>query len=255
MGARLHALSETACIDIILNEVKAKRGGWLVTMNLNHMRAFHTMPGYRRLYEGATMVVPDGMPLVWASYLQGTPLPERVTGSSLIWTLTRRAVDHGCSIFFFGGAPGIADQAAAVLQAQIRDLRIAGIYAPPMGFETDKASADEAISYVVNASPDIVYVALGTPKEDQFIHRLMDQLPQAFFIGVGASFAFVAGAIPRAPRWMQNMGLEWLFRLLHEPNRLARRYLLEGLPFMFLLMASALAHRFTVRAHDVQQKG
>lgn len=253
MGARLDALSEEACVDVIISEVKAKHGGWLITMNLNHLREFSSDPAYRRLYEGASMVVPDGMPLVWASYLQGTPLPERVTGSNLIWTLTRRAVDERCSVFLLGGTPGIADRAAAVLKAQFPDLQIVGICVPPIGFESDEASIEVAIMSVVNASPDIVYVALGTPKEDKFIHRLMDRLPSAYLIGVGASFAFVAGVLPRAPRWMQNVGLEWLFRLLHEPSRLMRRYLLEGMPFMLVLMASALRQRFTHRSHDAQQ--
>jgi len=245
LGARLQALTEAECIEFILSELAEGRGGWLVTMNLNHLRAFTLLPEIRQAYEQATLILPDGMPLIWASRLQGTPLPERVTGSNLIWSLTQAAAEQHRSIFFLGGSPGVASAAAEILARQYPALQIAGICSPPLGFESRPESVQTVVEMVRTASPDIVYVALGTPKEDRLIQGLLRaQLPQAFFIGVGASFDFVAGRLPRAPEWIQKAGLEWFHRLWHEPRRLAHRYLAEGLPFMLWLMVSALRQRF-----------
>lgn len=250
LGARLQALTEAECIAFILNELTEGRGGWLVTMNLNHLRAFTLLPEIRQAYEQATLILPDGMPLIWASRLQGNPLPGRVTGSNLVWSLTAAAANQRRSIFFLGGSPGVALMTAEILAKENPGLQIAGVCAPPLGFESQPESVQAIVEAVRTASPDIVYVALGTPKEDRFIQGLRAQLPHAFFIGVGASFDFVAGKLPRAPQWLQNAGLEWLHRLGHEPRRLVRRYLVEGLPFMLRLMLSAVRQRFSGNPND-----
>jgi N-acetylglucosaminyldiphosphoundecaprenol N-acetyl-beta-D-mannosaminyltransferase len=250
MGARLHALTEADCIAFILSEIADRRGGWLVTMNLNHLRSFHLLPEYRHVYAQATLIVPDGMPLIWASRLQGTALPERVTGSNLIWSLTRAAAKHQRAIFLLGGSPEVAATAADILRQHNPTLRIAGVNSPPLGFEQHSNGIQSVVDALNAAAPDIVYVALGTPKEDRIIQQIRTQLPQTFLIGVGASFDFVAGALPRAPQWVQHAGLEWLHRLLHEPRRLARRYLIEGLPFMIQLMLHALRQRFSGNRHE-----
>jgi N-acetylglucosaminyldiphosphoundecaprenol N-acetyl-beta-D-mannosaminyltransferase len=183
------------------------------------------------------------MPLIWASRLRGTPLPERVAGSNLIWSLTARAAERGASIFLLGGNPGAAEACAERMRAEYPRVRIAGLMSPPQGFEQDERALDEIVAGLRTAAPDIVYLALGFPKQEELALKLAPELPTTWFAGVGISFSFVAGQVQRAPRWMQRAGLEWLHRLAQEPRRLFRRYLVDGLPFAARMFAHALKSR------------
>jgi N-acetylglucosaminyldiphosphoundecaprenol N-acetyl-beta-D-mannosaminyltransferase len=245
LGARLNWVTERQCVDVVVHEIARGRGGTVFTMNLEHLRRLKRDRTYSRRYREATIVTADGMPLVWASRLQGTPLPERVTGSSLIWTLTAAAARNQRSVYFLGGSPGAAQKAAKVLSDHYPGLRVAGVSSGPSDFQ-DRADELTAIrTQLADANPDIVYVALGCPKEEQLIVRLRDTLPACWLLGVGISFSFVSGDIPRAPLWMQRSGLEWLDRLAHEPKRLFRRYVVHGLPFVGLLLSTVIFRRFT----------
>lgn len=250
-NARLHAITEAQCVQIVMDELDAGRDGCIVTMNLDHLRRYDQDLDYRSLAEKATLAVADGMPLVWASRLQGTPIPERVTGSNLIWSLTEAAAEHGRSIFLLGGEPGTADAAAHILQRYYPSLKIAGAYCPQYGFENNEAEITRITQAIIEARPDIVYVALGSPKQDTLIENLRDYLPAVWWLGVGISFSFVSGDVARAPDWMQRWGFEWLHRLSQEPRRLAGRYLLHGLPFCAKLLVSALGRRLT---HSLQSR-
>ena len=243
--ARLHAITERQCVQQVLEALEAGRGGWVGTMNLEHLQRLVQHPRYADLYRQASLVVADGMPLVWASRLQGTPLPERVTGSSLIWSLSVAAAQRGRSIFLLGGAPDAVPLAANALRQRIPALTIAGLACPPIGFETREEEFQALRRTLVTAAPDIVFVGLGTPKQEALIERLRGDLPAAWWLGVGISFSFVAGTIPRAPLWMQRLGLEWLHRLLREPRRLAGRYLLRGIPFALTLLVGTLVRRWS----------
>ena len=243
-GAKLHAITEKQCVDIVMDELNAGRAGSIVTMNLDHLRRFVKDGRYRVLCKKATLHVADGMPLVWASRLQGTPLPERVTGSNLIWSLSEAAAKNGRSVFLLGGQPGTAQETANILQTAYEGLKIAGTYYPPHGFENEPDYINQMAQAVIDAQPDIIYVALGSPKQEKLIEKLRQQLPTVWWLGVGISFSFVSGYIPRAPRWMQAAGLEWLHRLMQEPRRLADRYLVHGFPFFLSLLARSLFRRF-----------
>jgi N-acetylglucosaminyldiphosphoundecaprenol N-acetyl-beta-D-mannosaminyltransferase len=171
------------------------------------------------------------MPLVWACRLQKTPLPGRVAGSDLIWSLSRTAAERGAAVFLLGGDPGTADEAASRLSERYRGLRVAGTHCPAPGFERRDGELDGIVERLSDARPDIVFVALGSPKQELLIHRLQRELPRAWWLGVGISFSFVAGRVKRAPRWLRSMGCEWVHRLVQEPERLAGRYLVDDLPF------------------------
>src|SRR5262245_46886249 len=158
---------------------------------------------------------------VFASRLQGTPLPERVAGSDLISSLSAAAARQGRSIYLLGGSPGSAEGTRAVLQQRHPDLHVAGVDCPPVGFEGDPDAVERVARTVVQGAPDIVLVALGSPKQELLIARLRDRLPGAWWLGVGISFSFLSGHVRRAPRWMRRTGLEWLHRLVQEPRRLA----------------------------------
>lgn len=238
-GATLHAISENQCIGLMLEGLEQRRGGSVVTMNLDHLRRFVNETGYAAQCRNASIVTADGMPLIWASRLQRTPLPERVTGSSMIWSLTAAAAKREKSIFLIGGEPGAAQQTAETLSIRYPGIRIAGVFSEVIDLKQGGEALKRLAQQLASTAPDIVYVGLGSPKQEEVIDRLRDTLPHAWFMGVGIAFSFVAGKIRRAPLWMQRSGLEWLHRLLQEPARLGRRYLAAGLPFAATLLYSS----------------
>jgi len=246
-GQPIHAVSEMGAVEYILSELQAGRGGWCITPNLDHLRRLTRDRKLKALYSHAALIVADGMPLIWASRIQGTPLPERVAGSSLISTLSAAAGKQNRSIYLLGGDKGTAQQAAEVLKRQYPGVRIAGIYYPEFGFESDEAQMQQLIAHLKAANPDIVYVALGSPKQEWLIGQLRGYLPRAWWLGIGISFSFLSGHVKRAPEWMQRSGLEWLHRLCQEPRRLARRYLVHGLPFAASLFTAAIIERLQSR--------
>jgi N-acetylglucosaminyldiphosphoundecaprenol N-acetyl-beta-D-mannosaminyltransferase len=251
-GVKVHAVTQEQCIAHILGELEARRGGYVVTPNLDHLRRLQSDEEFRSLYEGASLVVADGMPLVWASRLQGTPLPQRVAGSSLIEPLALASAERGKSLFLLGGAAGAADGAAEALRRLHPAMRIAGNYGAAVGFDQDPRQMRRLIDALYKADPDIVLVALGSPKQERLIGQLRHHLPRAWWLGIGISFSFLAGQVARAPRWMQRSGLEWAHRLCQEPKRLARRYLIDGLPFAAGLLAGAAVGRFIGNAAEPQ---
>ena len=246
-GVRLHAITEIQCVAHVIQCLELNRGGWIATANLDHMRRLRHSAEFRRVYSGTSVVVADGMPLVWASKLQGTPLPERVAGSDLIHSLSAGAAAQQRSVFFLGGDQGSADAAAQQLTKDHPSLRVAGTYCPSMGFENDPAQMEELRRVVKKSQPDIVFVALGSPKQELLIGQINSMLPQSWWIGVGISFSFVCGAIRRAPPWVQRVGLDWLHRLLQEPRRLSKRYLWHGPPCVCWLAFSGLRGRGAAR--------
>lgn len=239
LGIHLHVVDEQRCVEHVIDHAVTGEGGWVVTPNLDILRRCARDESMAAIVARADLAVADGMPLVWASRLQQTPLPERVAGSSLISTLSAAAADHGLSVFLLGGAPGTAEAAAKVLQRRSSHLDIAGTYCPPVGFETNRIELATIEQRLLEAQPDIVFVALGFPKQERLIERMAYVLPHAWWLGVGISFSFLTGDVRRAPLWVQRTGLEWLHRLFQEPRRLGRRYLIHGLPFAATLLATS----------------
>jgi N-acetylglucosaminyldiphosphoundecaprenol N-acetyl-beta-D-mannosaminyltransferase len=178
----------------------------------------------RRAVNASGLSVPDGMPLVWLGLAHGERQVGRVYGPDLMLALCDRLRASRRRHFFYGGAPGVADRLSSRLQARFPGLVVAGAHSPP--FRGAGAVEDAATLAAINAArPDVVWVGLGTPKQDHWIARHRGLLDAAALIGVGAAFDFHAGLLRQAPRWMQRSGLEWLFRLAQEPRRLAHRYL------------------------------
>ena len=249
-GVELHAITENQCIEHILGAIAVGRGGSVVTPNLDIIRRCTQDLQFATLVSEADLVVADGTPLIWASRVAGTPLPQRIAGSDLIKSLTAAAAAAGRSIFLLGGDSGMAERAAGVLKTISPSLHVAGHYCPPFGFEKDSAEMDRIAAMLAAAKPDIVWVGLGAPKQENLINRLRDTLPATWWLGVGISFSFLAGNVHRAPQWIQKLGFEWLHRMIQEPKRLARRYLWDGLPFFASLLAGAAYQRVTGTAND-----
>jgi N-acetylglucosaminyldiphosphoundecaprenol N-acetyl-beta-D-mannosaminyltransferase len=255
-GVALDALTEEQVIAHVLAQVRDGRGGSVMTANLDHLRQYRRDVSLRPLFESATLVVADGMPLVWASRLQGTPLPGRVAGSELVFSLTAKAAGERRRLLLVGGAPGTAERAGEVLERRFPGIQVVGTCFPPFGFETDRAEIAVIADSVRAAVPDLVYVGLPFPKADRLIAELRSTAPGTWFLGLGVSFSFVAGDLRRAPKWMQKLGLEWMHRLAAEPGRLFRRYLLQGIPFAFALFVRILVSRMTAgRGPSVRRGG
>ena len=234
-------ITEQGLVDLVMTGP----GRWIITPNLDILRQGCQKPDIAALLRRADILVADGMPLIWASRLHRTPLPERVSGSHIIWSIPEAAAKHNKSIFLMGGAPGAADSCARVLKERFPGIRITGTYCPPFGFEKSDTEIAKARAAIAASPADIIFVALSFPKGEHLIERIRDVAPASWWIGVGISFSFVAGEVKKAPRWMQKTGLEWTHRLIQEPRRLARRYLIDGLPFAArLLIGSAFSGLF-----------
>ncbi|HUO09768.1 MAG TPA: WecB/TagA/CpsF family glycosyltransferase [Phycisphaerae bacterium] len=249
LGMPLNAMTESQTVHFVADRIARRQGTWVLTPNLDILRQYCTAPEVRSFFHadegGADLLVADGMPLVWASRLAGRPVPERVPGSGLVLRLAEVAAGNKWSIYLLGGSPGAADRASAILQARYPGLEIAGACCPLPGFEKDPGQLAAIREKIRAADPQIVYVALGFPKQETIIRYLRPALPAATFIGVGISLSFIAGEIRRAPRLVQQLGLEWAHRLVQEPRRLARRYLVDDLPFaLFRLFPQSFAARW-----------
>lgn len=248
-GTGFDRITEEEVVAVVREAIDGGRGGRILTPNVDILRRAQVDGDVRAYLADADLVVADGMPLVWASRLTGTPLPERVAGSSLIWSLSRGLAHDRRSVFVVGGTPAAggdpdgATRAADRLARECPGLRIAGALCPPFGFERDERTYADLCRKITGAEPDLVFVGLGFPKQEAVITRLRADLPRAWFIGCGAAVNFVAGDIERAPRWMQKTGLEWAHRLGTEPGRLAGRYLKHDAPYAMRLLAGAATRR------------
>ena len=188
------------------------------------------------VYSKASLVVPDGIPLLWAAKFLGMPLKGRVNGTDLFEKLCEAAAANKYTLFFLGGRPGAAIGAAEILKQRHPGLQVAGAYSPPFGFENDEAENRKIIEMIKNSKPDILFVGLGAPKQEKWICAHKEEYRAPVSIGIGVSFELVSGMVKRAPLWMQRSGLEWFWRLMMEPKRLWRRYIVEVMRFFWLLL-------------------
>jgi len=191
---------------------------------------------FYRALRASSLNVPDGISVVLASRLLGIKIPERVPGGELMERLCREAADHKLSIFLLGGLPGAAVEAALRLQDRYPALSIAGVYCPPRGFEHDSIESAHIHQLITKSSPDLLFVALGAPRQEMWMLQNCPSLPVGAAMSVGAAFDTLAGLRRRAPLWTQKLGMEWLYRLVQEPRRLWRRYLIGNTQFIYLVL-------------------
>lgn len=240
-----HVSLEELCAAI-RTRVSSGKPGFIVTPNVDHVCRFHRDAAFRSIYANAFLVVPDGAPLMWSARILGRPLREKLSGSDLVPEVCAYAAEHNLSVFFLGGRPGAAEGTAARITATNPGLRVVGELAPPRGFEHSEALNADVIQAVRDADADICFVALGSPKQEAWMDAHIEASGAGVMIGVGAGLDFAAGLVMRAPKSIQHMGLEWLWRLALEPRRLWQRYLIYDLYF-FVLMWRELRGR----NHDV----
>lgn len=238
LGVPVDTLNMTETLDRLEEMVDAGRkegtGHQVATVNVDFIVKSLRDPELRYLLQGADMATADGMPLVWAARLLGVPLKARVAGADLTPALAARAAERGWSIYLLGAGPGVAAEAARILQERYPGLIIAGIHSPP---KSSVLEMDPGIIAEIKAcQPDILLVAFGNPKQEKWIGMHGRELGVPVMMGVGGSLDFIAGMTRRAPGWMQRMGLEWLFRLAQEPRRLWRRYAVDLFVFSPLFL-------------------
>ncbi len=234
-------VSFAGALDRIAALVEAGRCGRVFTPNLDHVVRAERDAAFREAYAAAALSLADGAPIVWAARLLGAPLPERVAGSDLMWPLAERAARAGWRVYLLGAGPGVAEAAAAALRRRL-GLAVVGTDAPAIRLEGPDESA-AALARIQATRPQLLLVALGAPKQEIWLHRHRTALAGVVSLGIGAGLDFVAGRVPRAPRWMARAGLEWAWRLAREPRRLWRRYLVDDPWFAVVLWRAWRAHR------------
>ena len=246
-GISVCNLTYEGLCDGIDRHVATREPGFIVTPNVDHVCRYHRDPSFREAYDHASFVLADGMPLLWSARLLGRPLLEKLSGSDLLPRLSGFAAERGYSVYYLGAAEGVAEAAAERLKMRYPSLRVAGTYSPPFGFERDPQVNASIVARLREARPDICFVALGSPKQETWLYGNYAAAEIPAMIGVGAAFDFVAGRVRRAPRWMQKTGMEWIWRLIQEPRRLAKRYLIED-SYFFVLLAREIRRRVWARA-------
>jgi N-acetylglucosaminyldiphosphoundecaprenol N-acetyl-beta-D-mannosaminyltransferase len=221
--------------------VAAGQGGAVFTPNVDHVVVADQLPAFGDAYARAELSICDGQPLRWASPLVGLRLPERVPGSDLLVPLMTLAAKRGWRVYLLGGGPGVVEEASERLRREL-GVTVVGVSAPRIGLTPD-AEEDALVARVAATRPDLVITCLGAPKGELWIDRVRDRLRPAVAIQLGASLDFYLGRVRRAPAWMQRSGLEWLYRLLQEPRRLAYRYLVQDPRFVVILLRTLLQPR------------
>jgi N-acetylglucosaminyldiphosphoundecaprenol N-acetyl-beta-D-mannosaminyltransferase len=239
------ALVDRCSFDEAISDITAHaqaRGvpAYVVTPNAQHIVLLARDTRLREIYQEAELVVPDGFSLLLAARALGNKFPERVPGVDLFQALCGSAARSGLRVFLLGGRPGSADLAASTMQNHFPNLQV-DTYCPPFGFENSEIELARVRQAVTLFRPDLLFVALGAPKQEYWIYEHGRKLGAAVCVGVGGSFELVNGMVPRAPRWIQNIGFEWLYRLGREPRRMWRRYLIGNIQFAWIILRQALA--------------
>lgn len=220
-------------IEILEHALHGTRTRQIVTANAQFYVLADKDIRFRGLVEECEYICADGMPLVWAcDRLAHTKVP-RIAGVDLIEDLCREGSAQGLRVFFMGGRPGTARATASILATKYPGMVVAGVSCPKYGFHLNKESLTRALDEIREAKPHVLFLALGAPKQEFFIGEHIRPLGIPLAVGIGGSFELLAGAVERAPQWMQDAGLEWVFRFLQEPQRLWRRYLLGNVEFLW----------------------
>lgn len=227
MNTYVDNVTEEEAIRHIEECIKDRKIGFVVTPNVDQIVMMEKNLYFREICDNAELSVVDGHPLLWIAKWYKRPIKEKICGSDLMPHLCRIAAEKGYKIFLLGAAEGIAAKAADILKEQNPGLIIAGTYSPPFGFEKDQAELDKINRILKESEADMLFVGMGAPKQSVFIYENMDkyQIPMSFC--VGATIDFIAGEQTRAPRWMTDHGLEWLYRLFKEPKRMFKRYIVN----------------------------
>jgi N-acetylmannosaminyltransferase (EC 2.4.1.187) len=231
LGIPIHDKPLDEAVEQAAAWVKEGNVHQMATVNPEFVMAARRDPAFRAVLERADLCLPDGVGITLAARYLGRPLRERVAGVDLVEALAARAAQDGWRVFFLGAAPGVADRAASLLAARYPGLTVAGTHAgSPRGEEED-----DIVRRVREAGTDVLLIAYGAPAQDLWLARNLARTGAKVGVGVGGAFDYIAGVVPRAPRWMRRVGLEWLYRLIRQPWRWRRQRVLPLYALLVLL--------------------
>lgn len=227
MNTEIDNLTMQQALEEIDRLIKEKKCAYVVTPNVDHIVQLETNKELQEVYANASLILTDGKPLLWIAKWYGTPIKEKISGSDLFPLLCKMSAKKNYTMFFLGAAEGVAAKAAENLSKRYKGLQVVGTYSPPYGFEKNQVEMEKIKTMIQEAAPDILIVGLGCPKQEKFMYHHCKTIGVPISLGLGASFDFEAGNIKRAPKWMADHGLEWLFRITQDPRRMAKRYLVD----------------------------
>jgi len=242
LGVGISAINMEVALTTIEGWIARRDSRYVCVTPVHSVMECRKDAALRRIFNVSGLTTPDGMPLVWLCHLKGRRDASRVYGPDLMLAMCERSIARGHRHFFYGGADGVAEKMVVNLQQRFPGLLVAGTHSPPFRSLTPEEDT-EIVRMINEADPDIVWVGLGAPKQEFWMATHVGQLTAPVLIGVGAAFDFHAGCKKQAPPWMQRSGLEWLFRLLTEPRRLWRRYLINNTLFVTLVLLQAIGLR------------
>ncbi|MDG6890098.1 WecB/TagA/CpsF family glycosyltransferase [Clostridium perfringens] len=236
LNTEVDNLTMGEAIDKAEELIIKKKPSYVVTPNVDHIVKLEIDKEFQDVYKNADLILTDGMPLIWISKMRGNPIKEKISGSDFFPKLCERAAEKGYSLFLLGAAEGVAAKAAKNLKEKYEGLNIVGTYSPSYGFEKKDDEIKMIIEMINETKPDILAVGLGAPKQEKFLYKYKNELNVPISLAIGASIDFEAGNINRAPRWMQNCGLEWFYRLCKEPKRMFKRYVIDDFKIVKILI-------------------
>lgn len=242
LGVGISAINLPLALDVVAGWVQQRQRAYVCVTPVHSVMDYQTDAALRRIANASGLTTPDGMPLVWLSRLLGYAWVGRVYGPDLLAAVCDKMRVRGCRHFFYGGAPGVAEEVARRLSTLFPGLEVAGTLAPPLR-AVGMPVPESEIAQINAARADIVWVGLGSPKQEYWMKAQQARLEAPVLIGVGAAFDFAAGRQRQAPRIVQRSGFEWLYRLVQHPRRLARRYIINNPRFVGLLLAQLLGWR------------
>ena len=235
MNTEIDNLTMEESLQTIDKLIKENHNAYVVTPNVDHIVQLESGGPLVDVYKNADLILTDGKPLIWVSKLYKNPIKEKISGSDLFPRLCALAAEKGYRMYFLGAAEGVAAKAAVNLEKRYPGLQVVGTYSPPFGFEKDELEIEKITRCIKDKKPHILVVGLGCPKQELFILHHKDELDVPLSLGLGASLDFEAGNIKRAPAWMAEHGLEWLYRFIQEPRRLFKRYFIDDAKFIGLI--------------------
>jgi N-acetylglucosaminyldiphosphoundecaprenol N-acetyl-beta-D-mannosaminyltransferase len=235
LGVKVSAINLKSGVDLAMEWIEAGKPGYVCVTGVHGLVEAQRNPEFRRILNGSVINTPDGMPLTWIGRLEGFQQMNRVFGPDFMNALCAQAAERGYRNFFYGGQPGVVDHLCRVLKTRFPLLEVVGSYTPPFRKLNAKEERD-LVDQVSHSKPDILWVGLSTPKQEEFMAQFVGQLRVPLLIGVGAAFDFHTGRIRDASNWVKRAGLQWLHRFMQEPRRLWKRYLVNNTIFLWLML-------------------
>jgi len=240
IGCPFDAISFDETVECIRQSVIQEKRIQVVTANIDFVMKARRDSLFAEELTRADLVVADGVPIVWAASLLGTPIRGRVNGTDLVWSCAAVSAETGAAIAMIGGMPGVAGRAADEMRQK---YPAASMFVIPTPFPLGAAESAEIVRQVRAVNAKILLVALGAPRQERWVQANLELCQANVGIGIGSAFDIISGDKPRAPGWMKDNGLEWLYRLKQDPQRLAKRYLVEDSPFLIHLLRVVVTNR------------